>query len=255
MRKINLIFGLFFFSFLNFKCLSFKKKYLTSKNNTYAIQVIRQFPVLDNSGEVIKYLPLITKIYSLKNEKAIISSYYYRFVNQNDSIISDLSLKYKAFVYEQGNKLGVSYDTVKKEIRRNLNVDSVLLKEWVFKTDFFQFFNEYDTKLIFSLKNDSINGIIKNYTFVKKNDKGITGNIYLYYTKSGFEKVDYSFSPTLDSIKGMKLFKINIINNPSFYIEQNRRFGRISLTYFMETKSENSASKELDIIKENAVKK
>lgn len=143
----------------------------------------------------------------------------YSSINTNSSgdILGDSLLRiantYKYFVYKKGDSLGFMYNGLEPNNRHVVSTDSFLKSNTI--TNFSTFLNR-------KIEGDSMIGIIENptkdiriekYVRVSKGKLSDSDSTYLYFT-STINKINFSYSPELEKMRGMKLFKVRIIFNP-----------------------------------------
>ena len=177
-----------------------------------------QFPdlTLDSSNNkwvVSKYDPLYTRIYYYKNQTIIQSNFYYRKIKlgEDPKNIKYYS-RYYSFIFSDSSDKGVLCDSNSLSNTKIVNKDSMLAKEWAFKTASENILEDNFHRLI-SSKINRDGDIEEYYSATNKKDTSMTGSILLVFSKEKVKGFDYSLSYDLDSIRKMKLVKTIYVNN------------------------------------------
>ena len=203
------------------------------------------FPILTESGKVDKYFPFECRIYFYGKQK-IYQNYYYQ--SENEELPGYFN---NYFIFSQGEQYGLLIDSSKQIFGIRVPVDSMLSKVRFHLLKVDTVLKNLDTVLI-SSKN--LNEDIQDtYSWKHKQDTTMDGQISLQYTSKGFKDLDYSFSEELDKSKKMKLFKMEVINNPRFIKELNMNLNKVETYYLLEEISifdEQAIIKLFDIEKE-----
>lgn len=189
-------------------------------NDIRCIRITRNFPVIefnDSVGKIVKYDTLETRIYQYKNQE--IYQTYYTFIHTSmvDSIPPVIENRCNFFVYTKGNTTGLYFDSTEKIIAKPVNVDSMLLRQRQFKLEVDDIYNEMSLTYIHTIKNRKTKDTEEWYSFNGKKDTTMTGSVlFAFMDPDKFKNIDYSFSKKLDSLRGMKLYKIVTVTNARY---------------------------------------
>jgi len=155
------------------------------------------------------------KIYSLKD--TILIFYYsdYILYRLSSTIRFETGEKLKGtepyFVYNKRDDFGFLFTSIIDSIRGiKYPVDSFLANRGLKGKDFdIPVDSLWSLTEVIKVKEDSL---LEKYGSLKQGDETSIDSIYYYYSKD-MNKIEYSFSKKLDSIKGMKLFKVRLLYN------------------------------------------
>lgn len=187
--------------------------YLISNNSEIkGIKILSINPALDlATGKFSGYDTSCAWIFS--KDKLIINSFEYPFdsiysrmdeVDSAPKIISKISEKrYEFLVYEVGKKYGLLYNQHKTPQIREVNLDSIVKTYWIYQTVLDSFFLKKNMELS-SREGEKGSGLYKESWFTKGDDEVDQINVTLIY-KPKSQNIEYSFSKSLDTVKGMKL--------------------------------------------------
>lgn len=126
-----------------------------------------------------------------------------------DEDIENKMTKFLNFIYVRDMKSGLGYDSIDGKGFKKFKVDS-LLKIKAFRGAAFL---AADDSLVKSTYNKKALLLSETYVSKKNVDESFPDTSYLTYT-SRIRDIEYSFSKEADSIKKMKLFKVEFIYNP-----------------------------------------
>jgi hypothetical protein len=211
-----------------------------------SIKLHENFPVLNKQGKLDSFIPFNSRLFYYKHLVMIELEY------QFDSSINDKLLKsetrHRYLIYNKGSRVGNLYDEGQRKETTNVSVDSTLKPEWFNNIYLYEIFRQNNVTLISSIKDRKTGRLKEEYSIVAKNDTSQKGFGIFYFTNQ-LKNVDFSLSPELDSIKGMKLDSVRIINEARFYKAANIWIDRIEETYKMEEDTAFDKAKILEYFK------
>lgn len=158
------------------------------------------------------------------------------------------------FVFEKSESHGVwfqSLDSIRNG--RKLLIDS-FLNIRAFRNISFSL--DSNDSLTQTIKFQKSNGFLEKYVANNKTDELNPDSAYLYFSDR-LKNYEYSFSPPLDSLKEMKLFKVRLLFNETFSKEYEKLLPKRELSFEIGkvvTKEENRLLrffKELNQIRKN----
>lgn len=132
--------------------------------------------------------------------------------NKADSIIDEkvkTGVNYNYYIFNKGDKSGVKYDSLNAKKGAKFSTDSFINSKNFFKSDISLDSNYQLIGKVPATKFDEI----EIYHAKNRLDENDPDSVYLSF--SARLKAPYSFSKKLDSTRQKKLFKIQIIYNPS----------------------------------------
>jgi hypothetical protein len=189
------------------KCFN-SKKIIDSKDRITSVVIVSDFPY---------YI----KGVGIQNEKDSIIAYYldssimfqipYNFDSSNNSKFISTQKRYDLFIYKERCKYGLSYDPF-KDISKILLVDSTITK---FAFGNLKFSIEKLNKPFTSTLSIDQGTLIDKYIKANRNNMNEADTSIFYYSKK-LKHLKYSLSNELDSLKGMKLYKLEMISNTLF---------------------------------------
>jgi hypothetical protein len=202
------------------------------QHNTIRCIVLRQnYPVFNKQRKVENYIDFNNRLFYFGQMVMVQLNYMY------DSMVNDKLLKsetrYRYLVYKKGDRVGNLYDEGTGKETKSVSVDSILKIEWFNNLRIYDMFKQNNLTLIAAEKDPKAGTLKEEYTIVSKNDTAQKGRCYLYYTNQ-LKNLDYSFSRELDSMKGMKLDSVRIINDAHFYKEGNLWIDKVVQWFKME---------------------
>ena len=124
------------------------------------------------------------------------------------------------FLYKKDGVYGLFFKTKMDTLGTRISVDSFLVKEGIRGRDF-QLPSDSLWKFTGRIKDKSI--VLEKYAILKQVSEISLDSIYYYYSKN-MEDVEFSFSPHLDSLAGMKLFRIRLLINQKYSPTYNLTF-------------------------------
>lgn len=101
---------------------------------------------------------------------------------------------------------------------------------------------------IMEVKKEKGGILIEEYGLTKQGDEMSVDSIYYYYSKK-MNKVQYSFSKKLDSIRGMKLFKFRLLFNPKFSKSHNYILPKREISFEIREEGPPNEKEILSLIK------
>lgn len=187
-------------------CSSTKK---TNNNALISIKLSFSFPIVKPDGEMFN---ISDSLYIYFYKKTVLYQVPTIFTLENETDTLQKEIRYTYFVYHDTSKYGSHFKTLYSKVD-SLQLISAFLKD--------RAFNEFaDYKFITEIK-DSLISVENNndylkYTYIPKSHTKIDSDTtYLFFHKN-FEKMNYSFSPNLDTIRKMKLCKVQLIYNKKY---------------------------------------
>jgi hypothetical protein len=218
------------FSAITLICCSYSKN---SPKNTF--QEIKQFKLLyslptlsaDNklititdSQYIIYYKDLV--LYKFPYTKEYSSNLFDSAgeIIEHKIIRTDTNFHY--LIYRKGELSGYAFDSTQDQKGRRVLVDSFLKTRFMVVDRYI--FNSNDS--LINKTQEPNNAIQETYLRTFKNDKWDCDTNQLFFSDQ-FKNIDFSLSKKLDSIKGIKLFKIRQISNgnpknENFFFQQKR---------------------------------
>lgn len=203
----------------------------TKNRDIKGIQITQVFPNMNNQGKVIDYDTPSVKIYYYKNYSLYHLSYHFDSTVANKVISSED--RYHYVVHEKGNAYGYDFDIHKQQYKRKVSMDSILNLEWVFKIQVYPIFANNTAILNSSQKDDSFGILRESYQLKGKADTSMSGSCYLEFSNK-LNDINFSLSKEFDSIKNMKLIKINIVNNPRHFKQADIYIDKVETSYMMQ---------------------
>lgn len=186
-------------------------------------------PVSGINAETIQFdWALLTNDGSIFHFNDSINIYYYENLIMNefnywkDTIDENGILKEgtgrRLFIYAKGNPYGLQFDLGRQSSYERMKVDSLLdaeafrSAEWGFTPG----------KVPFKTIVDKRNNIVQDI-FVSNDSKNPRFNDSIYYYYSGRSKhLQHSLSPLMDSLKGLKFYKVVLVYDSLFSPQYNR---------------------------------
>ena len=92
------------------------------------------------------------------------------------------------------------------------------------------------------------NSLLEKYTSLKQGDETTIDSIYYYYSKD-MNKIEYSFSKKLDSIRAMKLYKIRLLYNQRISVSNEVLLPKRELSFEIITENVYDPRKIIEFIK------
>jgi hypothetical protein len=133
---------------------------------------------------------------------------------KDDLETPDQETIYRYFVYKKDSKYGLWYDSLFLETGKKLLVDSFLEKKIYGTFDLISVINNYD--FFRSTQIPKSTNISHVYIPKIKKDELFADSLYLNYSDE-LKNVTHSFSKRMDSITGLKLYKIELFFLPKYY--------------------------------------
>lgn len=195
------------------------------------IKITSQFPYLDTNGKLVAYLPNQTNLFYTGDQVLYQTFYYAR--ESNTSRTANPRFVHYNYVYTKGNIFGILTDSARSVFQKKIRVDSMLAREWSASVNFKFLFSE--NKTVFGGSQILKSGARQDlYYLTGKQDSSMKGELRLEFSPGSLRNIDYSFSKELDTVKGMKLSKVEMINYARFNKEAKVNLDRVEIPYMME---------------------
>ncbi len=193
-------------------------------DSVIAITVSRDFPQLTNEGKIVGYESQRASIFFSKNLILYKVPYNFYVHKPSDSGIYDIDKieqRTRYLISEKGRFTGYFTDSSLNLFFVECSIDSVISQFWPIHQllDSSSFDRNY-TRSIDSLNYNQEGHYYSNYSFQNKVDtlqKGVYSLEYAHY----FPAINYSLSSKLDTVKGMKLTNVEILNESRYIKEYN----------------------------------
>jgi hypothetical protein len=117
--------------------------------------------------------------------------------------------RYSYCIFKKGEATGLLYDSLTSTNYLQFSTDSLLEEKTIFKQGISM--ESYNISESDTYNDNSI--LLEKYIPKIKKDETFPDSSYLYFNKE-LNKINFSFSGKLDSLKGMRLYKFKIIYNP-----------------------------------------
>ncbi|QXU40002.1 hypothetical protein [Pedobacter sp. D749] len=159
-------------------------------------------------GNIILYRKTIRG--TVYNEKAIKNGVME--AGDDPATISSRSFEHRFFIHYMDQKTGMRYDSIAANgNRKRFNVDSLLMEDPILKGGT----ADFDDKSILLSKTNTKEGYVKEtYKYTANLGDNYPDSAYLIFDKSWKNKINYTLSKNIDSVRKMKLVRINLIFNP-----------------------------------------
>lgn len=195
-----------------------------NKNNSYknffGLKLTTGIPILDGKGDPFLYEGVITRIrkdnmilYEFPETKSQSEAH----LNNDGDIVSDsllsLAITSSYFVYEDGATTGLFYRHGSDSVPEKRSVDSLHSIYSILNANKFLVLMIEGDSLIATGWNADKTVLTEQYLTAVKKDLSYNDSTIISYSKS-LKGVDFSLSPKMDSLKGMKLSEIRMIYNP-----------------------------------------
>lgn len=144
------------------------------------------------------------------NEKAIKNGVME--AGDDPATISSRSFEHRFFIHYIDQKTGMRYDSVGTNgSRKRFDVDSLLIEDPILKGGT----ADFDDKSILLSKTNTKEGYVQEtYKYIANPGDNYPDSTYLIFDKSWKNKINYTLSKNIDSVRKMKLVRINLIFNP-----------------------------------------
>jgi len=175
-----------------------------------AFQLIVNYPVvLPNTHDTNRGV----RLYNLLDTLTVYTFKSYRIyklpgvrVFETDHVVPGTE---RFFVTSQGEKLGMFFKTITDTTSAlKLKTDSFLLREAFSGA---KFALDPALELVNSFS-DTVGHLVEEYATPHSTDPNAADSLYFYFAKS-YNHIDYSLSESLDSLRGMKLYKARMLFN------------------------------------------
>ena len=213
------IFIFFPFAFLLFSNSDCKNKNEFDTSEFKAIRINYSYPMLFDSGQIIKEEDSIDicyyKNYTLYKIPFIKDSF--RLVlskdNEMEQELVKREVKFKYFIYDTTGKYGYRYESLNTIKNKRVSVDSFLNEHMIGQMQPIYLNIVQNGKLVQS-NHLSKDNLLDIYIPRNKVSASSPDTNYLYFTNdSRIREISFSLAPKVDSIKQMKLYKTRLIYN------------------------------------------
>lgn len=138
------------------------------------------------------------------------------------------------FVHTKGASEGYFYDIFRGLPKKKVKVDSSLQYEWFAQIHIYAIFLTAECRLLSSTEDPATNILQETYSVKGKGEDSLrTATMNLFYSNELPDR-EFSLSRELDSIKGRRLIKQKVINNPRLMRETNTALPRIEAGFELE---------------------
>lgn len=224
--------NIFIISILYFSyCSSLTNRRIVKKYEITGIELTHNFPYIDNKGKLLKYDTITTRIYYYKDQTLYQLSYQFDSLYGNNLIKSEVRNHF--FVHQRDKLYGYDYDKHKTKFNRKVLADSLFNAEWFTKMNTYKILFTNESKLVRSYTDAASGELQETYELKGREDTTMSGTCFLVYSKKSFNTA-FSLSKELDSIKKMKLCRIELVNNSRFMKDKNFYLDRIVQTYTLK---------------------
>lgn len=199
-------------------------------------RIYREFPVIDTTGKVEKYLSYETRLYFLENKRLLQTVYYHADMKSLEELRNPgYKPVYYSLVYSIKNKIGLLGDSNDVHSFRKVPVDSVLKKEWIYIPDNFGYLKNDIRSSPLGVQEMDGNTMSFTFSFVGLKDTAMKGIYTLFFSKDeSLRNFEYSFSPHFDSMYKMKLTGVVTEYYPRYFPNEKYLLGNVRIPYFME---------------------
>ncbi|WP_025145394.1 hypothetical protein [Pedobacter jeongneungensis] len=144
------------------------------------------------------------------NEKAIKNGVME--AGDDPATISSRSFEHRFFIHYINQKTGIRYDSVGTNgSRKRFNLDSLLMEDPILKGGTADF---DDKSILLSKTNTKESYVQETYKYTANPGDNYPDSTYLIFDKHWKNKINYTLSKNIDSVRKMKLVRINLIFNP-----------------------------------------
>lgn len=181
---------------------------------------IRQFDILLtlpfvelNESPQEKSIKTISDSFSIfYNNNFILYRFPYTFIEQHNDKPVNIEIRFTYFIFKFGSAHGYSYDPAKNDSIKTLNVDSILYKQGLGRTDIMLDSGYQITEVISKLDNFILT---EKYSSISKPSSYFPDTVVYSYTDQ-FRDLPFSFSKKLEERKKLKILKIKGVYNSRF---------------------------------------
>jgi hypothetical protein len=188
-------------------CSAIKK---TDKEEVKKIYLTFNMPVVKLTGEIIDVHDSMC-IYYYKDYILYQLPNHYS-VEDGEKIVLQ-EIRYNYFAYKKNDKYGYKFASLQDSTGEKILVDSLLEEKAFAASKFYNLAN--GNNLIKSFKEPKTNVLVNIYAPKIIVDEAYNDTTYFYFTDK-LKNIDYSFSKELDSIMGLKLFKVKLLYNEKY---------------------------------------
>lgn len=146
------------------------------------------------------------------NNNFILYRFPYTFIEQHNDKLVNIEIRFTYFIFKFGSAHGYSYDPAKNDSIKTLNVDSILYKQGLGKTDIMLDSGYQINEVISNLDNFKLT---EKYSSIAKPTRHFPDTVVYNYTEQ-FRDLPFSFSKKLEERKKLKILKIKGVYNSRF---------------------------------------
>ena len=146
------------------------------------------------------------------NNNFILYRFPYTFIEQHNDKPVNIEIRFTYFIFKFGSAHGYSYDPAKNDSIKTLNVDSILYKQGLGRTDIMLDSGYQITEVISKLDNFILT---EKYSSISKPSRYFPDTVVYSYTDQ-FRDLPFSFSKKLEERKKLKILKIKGVYNSRF---------------------------------------
>ncbi len=146
------------------------------------------------------------------NNNFILYRFPYTFIEQHNDKLVNIEIRFTYFIFKNGSTYGYSYDPAKYDSINILNVDSILYKQGLGKTDIMLDSGYQINEVISNLDNFKLT---EKYSSIAKPTRHFPDTVVYSYTDQ-FRDLPFSFSKKLEERKKLKILKISGVYNSRF---------------------------------------
>ena len=188
---------------------AFSDKQKLNPRQIKAISVSQVFPLLNDKGKLIQLDTGNVKIYYYEKIRLYNLSYRFDSLGEDGEKVVLSETRHHFFIYHSDSSYGYSYDSRFTPSIQRVAVDSVFQGEWIVMTKLYPIYTDNITELMTMKRNPDSDTIYESYLLKHKDTGKEYGTFFLGYVKKD-STIPYSLCKELDSIKQMRLFKIQV---------------------------------------------
>lgn len=224
MKFVNIFCCFFLYCFFSVSCgTSVQSVKSFDDDSVIAIMVSRNFPWMTNEGKLLSYEQENASIF-FKNDLILYKiPYVHKIYKLSDSAIYEVDKveeRIKYFVFRRGNSTGYLTDSSLNIHLLQCPTDSMFDQLWPTQPFLEPVLENFYYKLIDSLTYRNNDSYHNTYNFQNKTDSSQKGIFTLEFSRS-FPFVDYSICRRLDTLKGMKLTNVQVLNKARYIKDYN----------------------------------
>ena len=146
------------------------------------------------------------------NNNFILYRFPYTFIEQHNDKLVNIEIRFTYFIFKFGSAHGYSYDPGKNDSIKTFNIDSILYKQGLGKTDILLDSGYQITEVISKLDNFILT---EKYSSISKPTRYFPDTVVYSYTDQ-FRDLPFSFSKKIEERKKLKILKIRGVYNSRF---------------------------------------